>query len=145
MNWVLGKYNVKPADRLVAPKSGLRVVQHHVIYLGENKFGQSLIIENKIGFGVRVITADEFFKDVIEITEIKRFSGNNYERKLAVQNALQKIGRPYDLINYNCQHFANEIQHGVAKSEQVDGFFDGIKVIGGAALFIGFIAAIFND
>lgn len=137
--------NLKPADRIVVPKSGLRIVQHHAIYLGQNNLGQDLIAENKIGFGVRLITADDFFKDVIEITRIERFKDSNYERKLAVQKALSKCGVPYDLINYNCQHFANEIQYNLIKSDQVDGLFEGLKVAAGVAIVIGLFNLFTND
>lgn len=143
MNWKL--LNLKPADRIVVPKSVTRIVQHHAIYLGQNYEGQHLIAENKIGFGVRLIIADDFFKDVIEITRIERFKGSNYERKLAVKKALSKCGVSYDLINYNCQHFANEIQYNLIKSDQVDGLFEGLKVAAGVAIAIGLFNLFTND
>jgi len=118
-----------PADRIIIPKSEFRMVQHHAIYLGKDHFGQDLIIENKIGVGVRVITAVEFFKDSIEITRIERFRGSNDQRKLAVQTALKKASLPYNLINYNCEHFANEIQYGRIESEQVGRTAVGLMVI----------------
>jgi len=143
MNWKV--LNLKPADRIVVPKSGLRIVQHHVIYLGQNHQGHHLIAENKIGFGVRLVTTEDFFKDVIEVTRIERFKGSNYERKLAVQKALSKCGLPYDLINYNCQHFANEVQYGKAESEQVDSLREGLKIAAGVALIIGLLNLFTNE
>lgn len=119
MNQKILQLGLLPADRIVVPKSGLRIVQHHALYLGQNHFGVDLIAENKIGFGVRVVTAADFFKDVIEITRIEKFNGTNYQRKISVQKALNKMGQHYDLIDYNCQHFANEIQYGRIESEQV--------------------------
>ncbi len=101
-----------------------------------------MIIENKIGIGVHIVTADDFFKTVLEITGIERFVGSNYERKLAVQTALQKVGLPYHLINYNCQHFANEIQKNRTESEQIDNFFHGVKMVSGILLFAALINAI---
>ncbi len=134
-----------PADRIVIPKSGLRIVQHHAVYLGQNHLGVDLIAENKIGLGVRLVTAADFFKDVIEVTRIERFNGSNYERKLAVQKALDKLGQPYHLIDYNCQHFANEIQYNLIKSDQVDGLFEGLKVAAGVAIAIGLFNLFTND
>jgi uncharacterized protein YycO len=124
-----------PADRIIIPKSEFRLVQHHAIYLGKDYSGQDLIIENKMGVGVRIITGVEFFKDSIGITRIERFKGNNHQRKLAVQAALKKISLPYNLINYNCEHFANEIQYGKIKSEQVRKTVAGLMVI----LLFGFL------
>lgn len=128
MNKIIKQYSLLPGDRIVVPKSGLRMVQHHALYLGQNYQGVDLIAENKIGFGVRLISADDFFKNVIEITKIEKFPGNNLQRKLAVQKALHKLGQPYSLINYNCQHFANEIQHGKMESDQVNNFFTAVKI-----------------
>lgn len=143
MNWK--NLNLKPADRIVVPKSGLRIVQHHAIYLGQNHLEQHLIAENKIGFGVRLVTADDFFKDAIEVTRIERFKGSIYERKLAVQKALNKCGLPYDLINYNCQHFANEVQYSKIESEQVENLFAGMKVAAGFLLVFAITGLLTND
>jgi uncharacterized protein YycO len=139
------KFNLKPGDRIIVPKSGLRIIQHHVIYLGLNMQGQELFVENQIGFGVRAIEANTFFKDVLEVTKIILFKGNNYERKTAVQIALKKIGKPYDLINYNCEHFANEIQNGYAESGQVENLFSTIKLGIGALVVIGILGLITNE
>jgi hypothetical protein len=130
-------YNILPGDRIVEPKSNLRIVQHHSIYLGQDIYGVEWIIENKIGHGVRLVTSHDYFNDVIEIKRIERFLGSGNERRLAVQKALWEVGKPYDLINYNCQHFANYVQHGEIRSEQVTG---GIAL--GLALLI--IAGIFS-
>lgn len=119
MHPIIHSYNILPGDRIVEPKSNLRWVQHHAIYLGQDYAGQDWIIENKVGIGVRVITAEYFFSKVIEITRIERFQGNGYERKLAVQKALDQVGKSYDLINFNCEHFANYVQHNTVNSRQV--------------------------
>lgn len=129
------KLGLEPGDRIIVPKSGLRIVQHHAMYLGQNHQGIDLIAENKIGFGVRLVTADKFFADVIEVTRIEKFRGNTYKRKLAIQRALQKLGHPYHLINYNCQHFANEIQYGKVESDQVANGLAAVLTL----LFIGLL------
>ena len=118
MNANIVKYQIRPGDRILVPKSELRMVQHHALYLGQNSQGIDLFAENKIGFGVRLISADSFFKNVLEITRIERFGGNNSQRKEIVQKALGKIGKPYDLINYNCESFCNDVQYGLPTSDQ---------------------------
>lgn len=117
-NFYIKKYKLKPGDRIVTPKSELRFVQHHVIYLGKNFQGTDLIIENKQGFGVRVISADNFFNEIIEIDRIEHFKGNGVQRKVAVQRALKEVGQPYHLINFNCESFANLVQHNKSHSKQ---------------------------
>lgn len=145
MNQKIKQLGLLPADRIVVPKSGLRIVQHHAVYLGQNHLGVDLIAENKIGFGVRLVTAEDFFKDVIEVTRIEKFNRSNYERKLAVQKALDKLGQPYHLIDYNCQHFGNEIQYNLIKSDQVDRLFEGLKMAAGVTLVFGLLNLITND
>ena len=130
MNINIIRNDIKPADRIVVPKSNFKMVQHHAIYLGQNNQGVDLIIENKIGFGVRLITADDFFSETNEITRIERFSGSNYDRQLAVERALYEIGKPYNLINYNCESFSNHVQNNKPESKQVwTGFFVGIVAL----------------
>lgn len=121
MHSAISRHNLKPGDRIVEPKSSLRLVQHHSIYLGQDISGTDWIIENKIGFGVRLVTAKEYFSAVIEVTRIERFYGTGEQRKAAVQKALSEIGKPYDLINYNCESFANYIQYGHTRSVQLEG------------------------
>lgn len=94
---------------------------------------------------MRLVTADDFFKDVIEVTRIEKFNGTNYQRKLAVQKALQKLGQPYRLINYNCQHFANEIHHNQIKSDQVKGLFESLRVAASVATIIGLFKLFTKD
>lgn len=145
MNSKINEFGLVPGDRIVVPKSGFRIVQHHAIYLGQDKHGQHVIAENKIGFGVRVVTAEQFFNDVFEVTRIEKFRRSNYERRMAVQKALQKIGKPYLLMDYNCQHFANEVQHNSVQSEQVQSLFEGIKFVGAACLLFAVVGLFTNE
>jgi len=126
-------------DRVVVPKSSIRWVQHHAIYLGHEN-GHHWFIENKEGIGVRVVTAEQFFAGVLQVTRVERFiPKHNYSRQDLVQFALSKRGKSYKLFNYNCESFANHVQHGVAKSKQAQ---TGIG-IGIAALLIGVFAVPF--
>jgi len=121
MHYMIARYNLSPGDRIIEPKSNLRLVQHHSIYLGSDFDGTDWIVENKIGYGVRIVDANTYFREVFEITGIVRFSGNGFERQLAVQKALREVGKPYNLINFNCEHFANYVQNGQRTSSQIVG------------------------
>lgn len=125
-----------PADRIVVPKSGLNVIQHHAIYLGQDYYGH-WFIENKEGFGVRKISAYELFKDVSRVNKIVKFKPKpNYSRMDAITYAIQKIGMGYDLLKYNCEHFANEIQELSPKSDQSRTAMNIAAVVGIAFLII---------
>lgn len=130
-------FNLEPGDRIVIPKSLLGLVQHHALYLGYDEFGQHLICENVIGVGVKLTRVENFFQDVKSITRIEKYQGNNFERKRIVQKALTRLGKPYSLINYNCESFCNDVQHNMIKSAQVSvGLFVG---------FVGIMLAVLND
>lgn len=125
---------LNPGDRVVVPKSSINWVQHHAIYLGCDEYGRHLLIENKDGIGVRVVTAETFFIGVTKITRTQKFTPRpGYSRQDLVNYALSKRGRKYHLMTYNCEHFANEVQNRVVKSQQVN---VGFGVVAGFALLL---------
>lgn len=133
---LIRRFNLEPGDRVIVPKSLLGLVQHHALYLGYNEFGEHLMCENVIGNGVILTRVDSFFQDIKSVTRIEKFNGNNLQRKLIVQKALSTLGRPYSLINYNCESFCNDVQHNIIKSAQVSvGIFIG---------FVGIMIALLN-
>lgn len=126
---------LQPADRLVIPKSGLKLVQHHVIYLGKDNNGNRVYIENAIGKGVQIVSEAHLFRDGYELTRVERFTGNQQQRNAAVKFAMQLQGKQYDLLNFNCEHYANTVQHRKTHSNQVG---NGI-VIGLFVLVLGIV------
>lgn len=134
-NDLVNHYNLKPADRIVVPKSGFQIVQHHALYLGYDEHGQHWIAENKIGIGVTVTRVNNFFRENPNVTRFEPFYGSAEERKAAVQRALLQHGKPYSLINYNCEHFVNHAVHGKSYSSQA-----AVGVLAGMALLVGIVA-----
>jgi hypothetical protein len=131
-------FNLSPGDEIIVPKSDFNIIQHHALYLGFDENGTDWIIHNTAGVGVSLITADEFFGTRPHINEIRKFNGSNKARKLLVQRALSMIGKPYNFINYNCQHFASEVVTGKPISKQVERAFVG-------ALLLIFIGAVISS
>jgi len=126
----LAEYQIMPADGIVARKRGLNLLDHYIVYLGvENEI--NFFITNLEKEGVKVI--DEY--EVIDLLNrfqpinILKFTGNEYERKNAVNRALSQIGKPYSLISNNCEHLSNYIQSGSRKSSQI-GFFSSLLILG---------------
>lgn len=108
--------NLKPGDRLVFPKG---MIQHHAIYIGNDAYGNRVYIENHINHGVTAVSETYLFRDGYHITRIEPFIGSNIQRNEAVKRAKQLIGKPYNLINFNCEHYANTVQHNRSYSKQV--------------------------
>lgn len=111
--------NLKPGDRLVLPKSNLGLVQHHAIYVGTDAYGNRQYIENYIGKGVQRVDENYLFRDGYHLTRIEPFIGNAFQRRLAVNRAVSLIGTQYDLVNFNCEHYANAVQYNKPFSNQV--------------------------
>lgn len=126
-------------DRIVVPKSAWDLIQHHAIYLG-NWNNQYWFIENKEGYGVRIVNADVFFAGVNKVTRINKFTPRyNYSRNDLYNYALTKQGRRYELLSYNCEHLCNELQYHVVKSKQADTGI-GLTLFGLGLLLISGIA-----
>lgn len=119
MNAIIKNHSLKPGDEIIVPKSIFNIIQHHAVYIGYDDKGKDWIIENIIHVGVRLISADEFFEGVSQINKIMPFTGTNEQRKILVQKALRSIGRAYDLINFNCEHFTTHLRTGIPESKQV--------------------------
>lgn len=111
--------NIQPGDRLVLPKSSLGFVQHHAIYIGNDAYGNRQYIENYIGKGVQMVNESYLFRDGYYLTRIEPFIGNDFQRRLAVNRAIALIGTQYDLVNFNCEHYANAVQYNDPFSNQV--------------------------
>lgn len=106
-----------PADVIVAKKrNGLgRILNHYVVYVGNETFIGNL------EKGVKVLSKMELSNLLIdyEPIKIKPFSGTNYQRNQALNRAYGRLGEKYNLLNFNCEHFANWVQKGKENSVQV--------------------------
>lgn len=125
---LINQLKLQPGDRVVVPKSKWQLIQHHALYLGYDDFGNHYMCENVNGVGVKLTRVNIFFEDVITITRIEKFNGTKPERKIVVQKALAKLGQPYNLINYNCESFVNDVLLRNPQSKQV-GNIAGILVL----------------
>ena len=122
--------NLKPGDRVLSPITIFGLSKHHAIFYGYYH-GIPHFIENKVGIGVRLVHASIFLAQN-SIQSVIPFYGTNYQRNQMLQFAYSKIGTNYDIVNYNCEHFANEIQNNSRYSQQAlnVGIFVGLFLIG---------------
>lgn len=111
--------NLKPGDRLVLPKNELGFIQHHAIYIGNDVYGNRQYIENRIGKGVQVVNESYLFRDGYHFTRVEPFTGSDFQRRAAINRAIKLIGTQYNLVNFNCEHYANAVQHNKPYSKQV--------------------------
>ncbi len=112
------KYCLQPADRIKESIFQTGFTKHHSVYLGIDQNCQEWIAENHWQHGVRLVKADDYFKNGNNYT-FDRFEGIYNLRIAAVKRALSVLGKPYDLVHYNCEHYASYVQAGKAESKQV--------------------------
>jgi hypothetical protein len=112
------QYGLQPADRLIEPIFQTGLTKHHSIYLGIDAEGTEWIAENHKFVGVRLIKASDYFLKG-KLIKTERFRGNYQQRIAAVKRALSLLGKPYNLIDFNCEHYAQYVQTGKIESKQV--------------------------
>lgn len=113
------KMGLAPGDQIVEFITPLGITKHFAMYAGWDENGVEWIIENQKFAGVRLVEARQHFQSVLKIDRIEKLQGSNAQRKQVVQNALAKLGKEYNLLNYNCEHFITESTTGMAQSSQV--------------------------
>lgn len=93
------------------------VSTHYMVYLGF--IGNiEMVAENQVGCGVRIVSLMDALANN-SIKRIERFTGNHAQRSQVLSKVKQYIGKAYDLIMFNCEHFARMISNGKIESKQV--------------------------
>lgn len=124
--------SLRVGDRLVREKGIL--TKHHGIFVGFHH-GNYLVAENNTPDGVRYVTYDTFLNGNA-LTRVEYFNGTEEQRNRIIPFINSILGTNYDLVTYNCEHFANQIQKGQPHSNQVSNAV-GLGIFG--LLFLGIV------
>lgn len=89
MSTLAQRHNLQSADVFVAPKSGLNIVKHMIVFLWIDAFGQDHYLENHPQFGVCHLTGTDV-ESLYNIIAVRKFSGTQQERQLAIQRAVSR-------------------------------------------------------
>ncbi len=108
--------HLKTGDLIVRAKGIFST--HYMVYI-ENQGSNIIVAENQNGFGVRYVTLAEALKGNA-IVRFEKFGGSDYERNTVVSKINTILGKSYDLVAFNCEHFARMISQGKPKSMQVE-------------------------
>lgn len=136
------QYSIRPADVIILKHYKVGLLDHYVVYLGVDHASNHIFVANYANKGVKVLTNDEIhhFLQKYTIRRIQPFVGNDFQRNHAVQRALSRLGEErYSYIFNNCEHFANWVQNGEHKSQQVDDAVKGLALGGLIGAFAGLI------
>ncbi len=104
---------------------------HYVVYIGLHN-GAKMVAENQSGHGVRYTKLDDAL-DGNPIKRFERFGGQESERALVVPRINKLLGTDYNLIAFNCEHFARWIANGKPESKQVK-VASNIAIVGGTTM-----------
>lgn len=132
MNQFVRHYRVRPADAVIVKKDFIGLLDHYLIYLGVDNYGEHKFIANYTK-GVKVLTNQELrkFAAYLSPDRIKWFKGNEMQRLTALQRALsRKDQQSYHLILNNCEHYSNYVQHGTNYSQQTKNLGKGLTLAG---------------
>lgn len=116
-------------DIIVRAKGPLST--HYMVYVGI-KNGIHFVAENQNKVGVRITSLTQALAGNT-IERIERFRGTETQRRSILPKISRMLGRKYDLIVFNCEHFARSIVHGKVESKQVK-IGSSIAMIGGTAM-----------
>jgi hypothetical protein len=104
---------------------------HCGIVLDGTPFGSVVIAHNRKSAGVERTTLEQFSQGrPVELES--RVAGNARAQAEVVRRAIEHIGRGYDLLSFNCEHYVSYAQTGVASSPQLQ-----LTVVAVLALIIG--------
>lgn len=101
----------KQGDVLQVHKSG--GVKHFGIYIGSGN-----IIDNSPSLGRVSIRSLRDFSPASKINVLKHQS--KYTGFEIVERAMQRLGRPYNILTQNCEHFVTDVILGRPSSKQIN-------------------------
>jgi len=107
---------VQTGDKIQRP--GPIGTWHVGIYLGRDYLGRDWVIHNDKGGYVKedlLLT----FSAGFPVTLVQRVASTWREQQQIVARARALLGQKFDLIGFNCEHFANYAQTGKAHSTQL--------------------------
>lgn len=131
---LVNKYDLQIGDRLIRDK--FIFSKHHVIYAGINN-GVPIVAENQMNKGVIYSSLDSaLLENPNNLVRVEKFTGTDFQRRQVIPRINELLGTKYDLINFNCEHFAELIQHGNRRSKQVENAFGFLGILAIVGLVI---------
>ncbi|MBS1507031.1 MAG: lecithin retinol acyltransferase family protein [Bacteroidetes bacterium] len=126
---IMNLNTLRSGDLIVRQKGPLST--HYIVYIGWRN-GVQVVAENQIGQGVRYTSLTEALAGN-KILRFEKFGGSETQRQLVVAKVNELIGKAYDLVVFNCEHFARWIATGKPESKQVK-TASGVAIAGGFAM-----------
>lgn len=120
---------LKTGDLIVREKGPFST--HYIVWIGWRN-GVELVAENHNCDGVRYTSLENALAGK-PINRFEKFGGTEAQRLQVISEINKLLGRSYDLIVFNCEHFARWISSGKFESNQVR-VASSLAVISGIAM-----------
>lgn len=120
---------LKIGDLIVRKKGPFST--HFMVYVGM-QHGVQMVAENQSGVGVRFTSLANALAGNA-IMRFEKFGGTEAQRNLVIPRIKQLLGKSYDLVVFNCEHFARWIATGNIESKQVK-IGSNVALIAGATM-----------
>ena len=105
-------------------------ITHWGVYVGGGKIVHLCIDERSHEAGVK----KEDFWSVAEKSRVEKNNGKDdcpFTKAVVKERALLSLGRSaYDILKYNCEHFANWCRYGKIQSAQADSVSERTGIVG---------------
>ncbi|MCI0339823.1 MAG: lecithin retinol acyltransferase family protein [Planctomycetales bacterium] len=114
------------------------MIWHYGIYVGPRGPHGEDVVHNTKGENVGWATLLEF--TAAQPYFIEQHAPSGYEEAV-VSAAINLIGTPYNLLNFNCEQFASLVQSGRAESRQLD-MAKGVLAVGASVVGLAAVAGL---
>lgn len=105
-------------DRLIRTK-GFIFTKHHALYAGyDYENDQHIVAENQRYVGVRIIPLDQFLNEG-KLAKVVYNDFSESQQEQVADKIANRLGTAYDVVEYNCEHFVNDVLKDKAFSRQV--------------------------
>lgn len=107
---------------------------HYGVVVDPDRLGMTVVAHNSKDRGVELVPLGAFARGGHVVVE-SRVDGRLAVQQTVVARALAHLGKGYDLLNFNCEHYASLVQTGRPSSPQLAlvGLVT-IVLVGGAVL-----------
>lgn len=132
-NLVIPPYRLRPGTVVTVQMKGLFKLAHHFA-LVTHKVGQDgmpVVVANS---GETKGPGEQSWSQFVKGRQYRAFYPSTLPPQTVLYNAYSMFGTRYDLIHWNCEHFANACHGKPAQSHQVRGGLMLAAVMGGLVL-----------
>lgn len=120
----------------VIERPGPWPTQHRGIFAGWDGYGRGIVIHNPKGGCVKYDLLEAFAAGQ-QVRRIEQPSWTTYERNLIVARAHSQLNKPYDMLNFNCEHLVTYALGGVTSSPQLQAASVGLALLVGLGIIFG--------